>query len=199
MPTSMLNITGSVGGISINSSISRTADGQISHQVALPAAKSGTLSTRTSDTAGTLTLASGHGIVDADVVDLYWDGGRRYGVVVGTVAGDDVPISGGAGDVLPAQDTAITVRVQQQIDTDFVGNLLEAIAALCNQRGHVAFYNETTLELAVDLAAEELWWWLSGGTAANPLAGKTITHVVVTQASTSATTFRLGVLYDSTT
>ena len=198
MLMSRLTLGGDIGGISMSSTISRNADGQIGHQLELSAAKSGTLSTRTSDTAGTLTMEAGHAIQTADIIDVYWDGGRRYDVVVGTVAGNDVPISGGSGDNLPAQDDPVTAQVQQEIDTDFDGDLLAMIGALCNQRSHVGFYNDTTLELSVDLAAGELWHWVDGGTAANPLASKTITHAVVTQASTAAATFRLGILYDST-
>jgi hypothetical protein len=198
MPTSRITVTGDVGGVAVNSTITRSADGQIGHEVALAAAKSGTLSTRTSDTEGTLTLEAGHGVQTGDTVDVYWDGGRRYDVVVGTVSGNDVPISGGAGDVLPAQDDPVTAQVQQEIDTDFDGDLLVVIAALCGQRAHVGYFDGATLELSLDLVAAELWHWVNGGTAANPLASKTITHVVVTQASTSAATFRLGILYDST-
>ena len=199
MPTSRLTIAGDIGGMAMNSTLTRTADGQIGHEVTLPAAKSGTLSTRTSDTVGTLTLDAGHGIQTADVIDVYWDGGRRYNVTVGTVSGNDVPISGGAGDVLPAQDTTVTAQTQQQIDTDFDADLLVAIAALCDQRAHIGFYDGAALELSVDLTAAELWHWFNGGTAINPLASASITHMVVTQASATAATFRLGILYDSTT
>jgi len=198
MFTSRLTINADIAGVVMNSSITRQAEGQIAHAPELAAAKAGTLSTRTSDTVGTLTLGAGHGIQTADKVDLYWTGGRRYHVVVGTVAGTSVPITAGAGDALPPVDTAITVQKQQIIDTDFDGDRLEAIAALCAQRGHVGFYDSTTLELSLDLVAGELWHWLNGGAATNPLAGKTITHVVVTQAATAAASLKLGILYDST-
>jgi len=47
-----------------------------------------------------------HGIEDADVVDLYWTGGLRYGMTA-DVTDDEVTLSGGAGDVLPAAETAV--------------------------------------------------------------------------------------------
>ena len=199
MPISRLTISGDVGGIQVNSTLTRTAAGQIGHDLTLNAAKAGALTTRTNDTTGSLTLATGHGIETADVIDLYWDGGRRYGVSVGTVVGDVVPISGGAGDVLPAQDTAITAAECQIIDTDFDADLLAAIAALATARGHLSFYEAgEVLALSLDLAANALWHWLDGGTATNPLAGKTIDYVVATQAgATAAANLRLGILYDS--
>lgn len=198
MATNRLTITGDIGGAAMNSTITRTADGQINHDAAANLAKSGTLSTRTTDTTGMLTLATGHGIQTGDIIDVYWTGGRRYDVVVGTVVGDSVPISLGAGDVLPAQDDPVTAAKQQEIDTDFDGDKLVAIGSLLGQRGHLSFFNGSTNELALDLVAGELWHWMNGGTATNPLAGKTITHIEFTQATATAATFKLGILYDST-
>ncbi|MBK9128182.1 MAG: hypothetical protein IPM13_10320 [Phycisphaerales bacterium] len=71
--------------------------------------KRGTLTTRTSDTAGTLTMESGHGIATGNTIHVYWDGGKRIGVTVGTVSGTSVPISGGSGDNLPDASTPMYV------------------------------------------------------------------------------------------
>jgi hypothetical protein len=72
----------------------------------------GTLTTRSDDDTGTLTMDDGgHGIATGAVVTLLWDGGSRGGVAVGTVAGVSVPIDGGSGDVLPATSTAVRVVV----------------------------------------------------------------------------------------
>ena len=133
MPTNI-----SIGGISVQSSVTRTEAGQIGHEVALPAGKAGTLTTRTSDTVGDATLATGHGIETGDLVDVYWEGGVRYGVTVGTVSGLAVPLTdSGAGDVLPADETPIVIGLVTVIDTDFVGNNVAMIAALTTKRSHV--------------------------------------------------------------
>lgn len=73
--------------------------------------KAGTLTTRTSDSVGTLTMDSGHGITTGQGLDLYWDDGdgARIGMVVGTVSGDSVPVSGGAGFVLPSASTSVFI------------------------------------------------------------------------------------------
>ena len=66
----------------------------------------GPLSTRTGDEEGTITMNSAeHGIEEGDLIDVYWDGGRRSGVTVDTVSDEDVTFSGGTGDDLPAEDT----------------------------------------------------------------------------------------------
>lgn len=76
---------------------------------AVPVSKTGDLTTRTNNTDGTITLDPGHGLVTGRF-DLYWTvggvAGKRRGVA-GTVTGDSLAISGGAGDNLPAQGSEI--------------------------------------------------------------------------------------------
>lgn len=74
------------------------------------AVKVGTLTTRTSDTAGTATLESGHGVTSsATNQTFYWvENGllkSRRNTTIGTVSGTSVPFSGGTGDNLPATST----------------------------------------------------------------------------------------------
>jgi hypothetical protein len=77
--------------------------------IAAATSADGTLSTRTDDDTGTLTMSGGHGIETGDTIVLQWDGGARYSVEVGTVAGNSVPIDNGRGDVLPDAMTPVTV------------------------------------------------------------------------------------------
>ncbi len=196
---SKVTISGEIAGAPLNSTLSRSADGAIRHgPIILPAAEAGTLSTRTTDTSGDLTI-SGTTLQIGDVIDIYWDGGRRYDVDVTNVVGDDVTFSGGAGDILPAATTAITAAAQVSIDTDFDGATLVAIGALANARGHLSFQEGGLTELSVDLTAKEAWFWADQSTAANPLAATVVGTVKATQAgSSAAATLDIGVLYDST-
>lgn len=74
----------------------------------------GELTTRTDDDTGVVTaVGTGHTIENADVVDVYWAGGVRYGMDVTDVTGAAITVDGGAGDVLPAQTTTITAVVEQ--------------------------------------------------------------------------------------
>lgn len=201
MPSATLTVSGDIGGVVMNSTLQRTADGQIGQgPVTVAAAKAGTLDTRSTDTTGIIG-STAHGMTDGDVMDIYWDGGRRYDVdVVAGTDTDNITFSGGTGDVLPAATTAVTVQEQLVIDIDFVGDNLKAIGALCTKRGHISFRDSggSTL-LSVDLIANEAWFWLDGGTAVNPLAGDTVADLVYTQSDSANTaTTRVGVLYDST-
>ncbi len=73
------------------------------------------------------------------------------------------------------------------------------IAAWCTRRAHANFIDGATLSLeAVELAANEVWWWVSGQNVANPLTGDAVDEVLVSNGSTDTATFRLAVLYDST-
>ena len=92
MATATNNSYINVGGLTIQSTVTRTASGQISHDVTLPAGKAGTLTTRTDDNTGVATLGTGHGIVQNDVVDVYWAAGVRYGMDVTAVNGNAVTV-----------------------------------------------------------------------------------------------------------
>jgi hypothetical protein len=66
---------------SLDTVLSRTDETMSSSEVTLNAAVAGTLTTRTSDSVGIVTVAS-HSITTSDTVAVFWDGGYRYGVAV---------------------------------------------------------------------------------------------------------------------
>ena len=73
-----------------------------------------TLTTRTNDSNGVITAGTGHTITTNDVVDVYWTGGRRFGMDA-TVDNLAITIDGGAGDNLPALNTN-TMSLMEQIE-----------------------------------------------------------------------------------
>lgn len=95
-----------------SSSRTVTTDGRTIKDPSLGPAKPGTLSVRGSNTTGTVAMTTGHGL-STGRMDLFWDGGARYGVT-GTVTGDNIAVASGAGDNLPVLTTAITVAVPQK-------------------------------------------------------------------------------------
>jgi hypothetical protein len=78
-----------------------------------------TLSTRTSDSVGTITAPTGHGITTGQEFDVAWvttAGGPtkrvsniRWGVTAGTVSGVSIPIIGGTGAALPVEASTVYV------------------------------------------------------------------------------------------
>jgi hypothetical protein len=200
MPTASINVTASIGGLSIQSSISRTGAGSIAQEVTVPVAKAGSLTTRTDDNTGVATLSTGHGIVTSDVVDVYWTGGVRYGMAA-TVATNAVTLDGGAGDNLPAADTAVKLCKQVVLDVDFDGDKLETIAVNSSQAGHAVFEDSAdAVLLAQSLSANELWFWASDMGIAIPITGNPVDQVKLSNSSTTlAATVKLAIVYNSDT
>jgi hypothetical protein len=131
-----------------NSTRTVTSDGELLKNPILAPAKVGALTTRTNNTTGELTMDAGHGITTGQRLDLYWlntDGtrGYRYGITVGTVATNAVPISSGAGDNLPADETAITAMVPRLETFAYDKDDVVALIAGC-QYPAIAVFRDTT-------------------------------------------------------
>lgn len=196
-----LSLTLSLPGVSISATVSRPAAGGVPPQeVSLAAAEDGSLTTRTSDTAGTLTMDdAGHGITDGDSIVIFWAAGVAYKATVGTVSGTSVPFTGADGDVLPAQDTDVTVDVIEELDVDFDGDNLELFAANMDRRGFIIFEDSGDAELdAEELIANEPYLYVDGMTASNPLTGNPVDQVLIANGDSSNTaTFKMGGTYNS--
>ena len=199
MATGTITLTSAIAGVSIGAHVSRIANLQTAYEGdALPAGKAGTLSTRTDDDTGVATLGAGHGMTDSDYVDVFWTGGCRYGMDVTSVDGNDVSINLGAGDVLPAQSTALIVTKQVTIDIDFDGDNVEMIAISNSKRIHLDFQeNGGTSIKALDIPANEGWYWAADQGVSNPLTGNPVGQIKATSGETSAATLKIGVLYNS--
>lgn len=200
-----------VAGLTLAESVALDSDGVIAQDgIALPAAQQATgwvLST--SGLTGTLTMGTGHTLTTAGVVDLYWtetvngkavQKGRR-GVVLGTVAGDQVPVTdSGAGDALPAESTSLVITVGERvtIDATFDGDLAVLAAFATVKAGAFSF---TGVDLVEDfgrtLPAGTIWKWYLGNGEGNPFAGDDITNVIVSQGSTADSTGQVAVQYNN--
>ncbi len=151
MATGAIVDTASAAGKSFRTARTVTSDGAVIKDPTLAAAKIGALTTRTDDDTGELTMNASHGITTGNRLDVYWSGGARYGMTVGTVATNQVPIDGGTGDVLPADETAITAMVPQLEDFAAPSASLDGLFVGCSVPAWVVFYQSdgTTLVKAV--------------------------------------------------
>lgn len=199
--TGIAKLAAQLPGVVVNVSLAKTATGSIAQSQALAAAKTGSLTTRTLDTAGELTMTTGHGITDGARIAIFWSGGCAYLGTVGTVVGNAVPFTGAAGDNLPVEDTAVTVQVMTPLDVDFDGDKAEIVAASFRRRGVVVFGDSGDAVLdAGDIAAGEGYVYVSGLSQSNPLAGNPVDQVWVASGDSDDTNaFVLGVLYQSDT
>jgi len=166
---------------------------------ALVAAQTGTLSARTDDDTGVATLSTGHGILTSDVVDVYWDGGVRFGMTA-TVSTNDVSLDGGAGDNLPVQTTPVTVVKQTEIEVNFDGDTLEIIGIFYRNTADTGAKAHLDLQDAGDASIEEVdlvhekangglnrIWDIENGDT-NVFSGNRITHGAASHDSLSAGT-----------
>ncbi len=202
MPSVTLTHTVAIAGVTITQQQAHTADGAIGYETQptnlIPAAKTGSLTTRTDNTNGVVTAQAGHGLVTSDKVDVFWVGGRRYGVTC-TVSGNAVTLSGGAGDNLPVATTAVTLSKRRLVNLGFDGDALLMLIAGNDRRCNADFQaaNGTSL-LSVLMTPGEGYGGVSGVNGTNPLAATLVAQVLVGNAdSTNPLIFKVGVIYDT--
>jgi hypothetical protein len=190
-------------------------DADIAYEVALPALvaaqANGTLTTRTDDNTGVVTLATGHGILTNDVVDVYWAAGVRYGMDA-TVSGSAVTVDGGAGDVLPSESTTGMQVVKQteinplNLDGDAaqVVGVLYRNAQTAAAKAHVDLQDSGSATIAEhDLVVETQLGGLNhvtniAGGDANIYTGNPITKGFASHNATTAGTLYVLAGIDST-
>lgn len=172
-----------VDGQSMLQTITQLSDGSVGVNKTLPAAILGTLTTRGSSSAGSVTHTpedTEHTIATGDKIDIYWDGGSRRMVVVGTVLGPNdgtYTISGGAGDDLPAAGTALTL-MEPTVET-FGLNGTNCKGFFCDSNARASTQVVLTDASDVELAAFEILYgdgaftWYYDSTLGNPLDGLT--------------------------
>lgn len=120
-----LNYSVSVGGISSSRTIS--GDDKIETDVTLPAGKAVTGWTKTDSNTAAATLPGGHGYTNGKF-DVYWSGGRRYGVD-GTISTNALSLDGGIGDAFPASSTTGVVVTKQVVTNKTIdGDALSILA-----------------------------------------------------------------------
>lgn len=183
----------SIAGIPFQGNESVEADEAGSVVASVPAAQPGELTTRTDNDTGTLTMDNAdHGILTGDKIDLYFDGGVRRRVTVGTVAGTSVPIDAGAGDNLPALNSAVRACVCIQRDLVLTVANIQAVGVKCNTESQIHFMeaNGTTEDLTVHLEpttdGQETSYEWHNGAGASPFTGTTVAKVWLSHGDTAA-------------
>lgn len=193
----------SLAGDTVDTRSSVSADVQIAARPPVAPAKTGTLSTRTDNDTGTLTMAGGHGITTGARLDIYWTGGSRRGVTVGTVATNSVPFDGGAGDNLPIATTPITAMVPVEEPLPATGNDVVGILIASDVYGTIVLADGSDEELLVKQIggsandAEKAYAWYAARDPVNPIAGDTVAKVFFSHGSSTLTAdMRAALLVD---
>ena len=193
------NIT--IGGTSVSATVTRSAEANITLEMALPAAKTGgTLSLRTDANNGTVTLA-GHGRTGTPRINIFWSVGGVRGAAFGasgTVSGDDITFLTSEGDDLPVVDTAVTFAEQIEANIDFDGDDLALISVSADQIAHAQFADsaDVTLQGVHITAANEPWDWADNQGITRPITGNAVDKVYVSNGSTIVGAIRVAAIYE---
>lgn len=186
-----------LGTAAVSSVLTDTGTNLLSVEQDMPAAKVGALTTRTSDTVGTLTMAASHGITTGASLDIYWVGGKRLGVTVGTVATNSVPFSLGSGDNLPVDETDVTAMVPVSFPILATGDDVIAIEAWSAVDADVLITDASDTSLLALETDETGYAWGSSYGTTNPVAGDAIAKVFFSHGdSTGTRRMRLQLLVD---
>jgi hypothetical protein len=174
------SLTIQANGITVIGNADRTGTQSIDNvDTTLAIGHAGSLTTRTSDTAGVVTLTAGHDITTG-VVDIHWDGGCRYNMG-GTISDTNtltLVIGDSGGDVLPDQDTAVVATPPETLDTTFDGDNLTLIGVGASRQTSIRFFDtdDTIVGSAILLVAGGAWGWAEDIAITNPLTGNPITY-----------------------
>lgn len=174
-----------IGGNEFTSSASIDFDSlvQVEPSIGIARAKNGSLTTRTDNDTGQVTLESGHGIATSDIVSVFWieNGvrGARRNMTVGTVAGNVVPIDGGSGDNLPTVNATITLHKPEEHVCVVTGNDVQIITVQSDAHGFAVFCkSDNTVLHAVEIDTPGgTYEWHTGSGISNPLAGAAVGEV----------------------
>jgi hypothetical protein len=199
MSQANINVVASVLGQTVPIEITRSQDGNGAWTPNVPAGNAGTLTTRTDNSTGVATLGDGHGLQTGDVVDVFWTGGRHYGMTA-NVSGDAISLSAGAGDNLPAVSTAVVVCKRQVVHAGFDPNQLTVLLVTATRRVSVVFVDASGATLlALDMAAGDCCLWWSNSGIALPMTGNPVAAVWVSNGdSTADVDITIAAVYDAT-
>ena len=203
MATGTLAIVGSVGGVTVQNTITETGDhpnvyGDANTQIPLTAGKAATDWVKTDADTAACNLAEGHGY-STGKMDVFWTGGCRYDVDV-TVTVNALALDGGVGDDFPASaTTTVVVTTPQQINTAIDGDNVQMLVINSTVTASVYFEDADGDSIAqFDLVANTPYTWTQSSGAANPLTGDPITVCYASNGTTTAGVLTILSLEDST-
>lgn len=187
MSSVVINVGAGIIGKQFRKNRTVTAAGHVVKDPTLAAAFNGSLSTRSSNTAGTLTMADGHGITTGARIDIYWSGGAAYGATVGTVSVDSVPFTGAAGTNLPVQGTVITAIVPTKEAFDAPHATLQALIAGCVVPAYAVFLDSGDAVVAAEyISATQDYLWDVGGLGSNPFGSTDVASVYLSHSDANS-------------
>jgi len=161
-----------------------TSNGQISESATVLKGVAGAI-----DGAGTGVdgLATGHGITTQHKVSITWTGGARRNCTVSVANANDITVSDGDGTALPAENTAVVVSIETELQFPLDGDDISLLVIDSSSRNIMSFReSDGTLIETLDIAANAPpFVWFDGCGFANPLVGADIASISLTNEGVS--------------
>jgi hypothetical protein len=198
--TYRVQTTGTADGQTFTNVVEGEGNGKEVVSPTVPAAKTGTLTTRTDNDTGVLTMTAGHGFATSDKLDVFWSGGSRRNMTA-TVAVNAVTVDGGSGDNLPVVSTAVTAMKPTSVDFTVTGDdVLALMVSNPADDGYAVFMDDQVSPAEISAATFRVG--LNSGfaygldtdpdnSADNPLAGVNTTSVKLSHGATADKTMRV--------
>lgn len=183
-------IVGPVNGKNMTEVATVEGDGMVQKDVKANLAVAGEITTRTDDNTVNVTFEAGHGFVDGDRVDIFWEVGGvpgcRYGIAI-DMTGDVGLLDGGAGDNFPVLNTEVTVCKCRAEAFNVIGNNMQLLGLYMSGRGNIIVADAVPNAHHPQIfpLPGQVYEWYTGNGVTNPLAGDTVTQIFVSQASTT--------------
>lgn len=200
-----VNLSG--GGLQMSGNELVEGDTANPYEMTVAAAIAGELTTRTDNDTGVVTVASGHGILDTDTVDLYDEDGAllRKDVDVTAVSATTISINAGSGDNLPAANEVVNVAKQQTLNCNIDGDAIQIIGVIlevpgATSEGRALFEDAAGDDIAdLTLVANKSQISHVAAGASNPFAGDPITVARISNGNTTlAGVFKIISMEDRT-
>jgi hypothetical protein len=184
-----------IGGRTLSGLQSRTDESIELQEIDIPAGKAGTLTTRTDDNTGVITVASGHGITDADTVVVSWDGGIQRGVDVTATTATTISIDLGVGTNLPIATSAVVVAKTVSSILSVASNALKLLVIQNTNRVSCVVNDASNGALiTLDIATGEGYQWVTSNGFAIPVSTTAIGELEIANCATSDTIVSVGIL-----
>lgn len=187
MPQGTLAIVASIGGVTVQRTITQTFDHPNPYvEIPLLAGKAVTDWVKTDANTAACNLPAGHGYTNGKF-DVYWDGGMRYDVD-GTIAVNALSLDAGSGTDFPASATQnVVVCKHQQINTAIDGDNVQLWVADCDKRCHLHFEDAAGATIKdKELQAVQPWTYAISSGEPSPLTGNPITVCYASNGTTTA-------------
>ncbi len=199
MPTGTLAIVSSIGGKTLQKTISETYDHPNNYEdIPLAAGQTATAWVKTDADTAACNLTTGHGYTTGKA-DVYWTGGMRHDVDM-TVSTNALTLEGGTGTDFPeTAATGVIVCKVQQINTAIDGDNVQILTINSTKRGSVYFEDVSGGSVKqIELVGESPYTYTHSSGETSPLTGNPITVCYASNGTTTAAVLDILVGEDST-